>query len=211
MPWTPDLLARLKVLGVEPNAGQLEALDGYARLLAERGRTLNLLSAGDLERIYDRHFIDSLSAAALVDWSGKVAVDIGTGAGLPGLPLAITLPEASFVLVDRTRKRISFIEHVIRKLGLRNAIAVWGSVEDVGRDPDHSEQADVATVRAVTDTAAALALADPLLRAEGRVLLWQSAAQWADDPPPAGWAAEWRPTPGIDTDGRGIRMCWRNG
>ena len=209
MPWTPELLDYLAGLSVTLSENQQTASNRYADLLTQRGKSLNLLSAGDLARIYDRHLCDSLVGVPVIDWTGKRVVDIGTGAGLPGLPLAVMLPDTQFTLLDRTRKRISFLQYVIRDLDLPNAEAVWGSAEDLSHDDTRGGSYDAAVFRAVTGTEPALKLASPLLKPEGSVLIWQSREQWDNDTTPEEWRAEWVELPAPDGSLRGIRICTR--
>jgi 16S rRNA (guanine527-N7)-methyltransferase len=204
---TRDLLPYLLNLGVDLDEMQAKLLDRYADLVRERGKTLNLVSAADAERVMERHVADSLAGAPLIPAGTTAVVDIGTGAGFPGIPLAIAHPETRFVLVDRTRKRVAFLMHVAQVLGLSNAEAVWSPVEKVFSLPGMPDAFDVATVRAVADTGRALELARPLLAEGGIALLWQSPEQDRSEETPAGWTADWVPVESPDGIERGIRVC----
>jgi len=205
----PDLVAALAEAGVRLTPAQEAVVDCYAALVADRGRSLNLVSAGDLARFYDRHLFDSLVAVPLMKWTGTEVVDVGSGAGLPGIPIAIACPEAHVLLVERTRKRVAFMTYAIRALAIGNAEALWMDVRDLART--RGGFADVVTIRAVAATDEALALADGVLRPDGVVLLWQTEQQRAREPTPPGWRASWRPTPSRDGVCRGIRVCARAG
>jgi len=207
MSWPPDALAELAAWGVALTDEQQERLERYAALIAERGRRLNLVSSGDYERLYDRHLFDSLTAVPLVEWSGKRVFDVGSGAGLPGIPLAIACPEARLTLVERTRKRAAFLVHAIYMLGLANADAQWADVRDLARQDAFAHAADIITVRALAGTSDALELVRGALRAKGCVLLWQTADQWEREPTLEGYHAGWHPTPSRDGVRRGIRVC----
>jgi 16S rRNA (guanine527-N7)-methyltransferase len=207
MPWPPDALATLERHGVRLTSEQVGLLDRYAGLISERGRVLNLVSASDCGRLYDRHLFDSLTAVPLVEWWGKRVLDLGSGAGLPGIPLAIALPTARFTLIDRTRKRVAFIVQAISALALTNVNALWSDAVHLAQQPAHAHEADILTVRAVAETRKALSLARPLLKPTGTVLLWQTLDQWKREPTPDGFDGEWRPVPSRDDIERGIRLC----
>ena len=206
MPWPTETLAALAVGGIVLSEGQQAALDRFAALVGDRGRRLNLVSSGDIGRLFDRHIFDSLTAVPLADWSGARVVDIGSGAGFPGIPLAIACPEARIVMADRTRKRVSFLQYVIEELALAHAEAVWRDAGDLT-----GVQADIVTARAVARTHKVLAVADRLLTEGGTALLWQTARQWEQEPTPDGWSADWHRTLSRDNVQRGIRVVRRAG
>lgn len=205
--WTPNALAVLDAVGIKLSAEALSTLERYADLVSLRGTSLNLVSAGDADRILDRHVFDSLTALPLIDWENRDVVDIGSGAGFPGIPLAITQPSARFVLVDRTRKRVAFLMHAIRELQLENTAAVWIDAEALARQ--RGPCADTVTIRAVTSTDDALKLAAPLLKPSGVVLLWQTADQYERDSTPSEWTTKWCLVPSLNSVERGIRVCSR--
>ena len=206
MPWPGDTLAALAAGGVVLSEAQQALLDRFASLVRERGRRLNLVSPGDAGRLYDRHIFDSLTAVPLAHWSRARVVDIGSGAGFPGIPLAVACPDARVVMTDRTRKRVLFVAHAIEELGLENAEAVWTDAGDLG-----SAAADIVTARAVADTRKVLAVADRLTKPNGRVMLWQTVRQWHEEPTPQGWSATWHRTASRDDVERGIRIVTRAG
>lgn len=125
----------------------------YMAWILGRGHQLNLTAITGGLAMYEKHILDSLSLLPLVDnaagGSKAVLVDVGTGAGLPGLILAIMRPELNVVLNDSLKKRLNFIDEVIADLGLQNAVTVHARAEDLGRDPAHRERADIAVARAV--------------------------------------------------------------
>ncbi len=203
--WTPDVLAALDASGISLGAEILASLVRYADLVSLRGKSLNLVSASDADRILERHVFDSLTALPLIDWEDRDIVDVGSGAGFPGIPLAITQPLARFVLVERTRKRVAFLMQAIRELGLSNTTAVWSDAETLARQ--HGAFADIVTIRAVASTNDALALAAPLLNTTGAALLWQTADQFERESTPTEWIVEWCAVPSLDSVERGIRLC----
>ena len=119
-----------------------------------------------------RHFLDSLSPLLLLkdtfscDQTVKI-IDIGSGAGFPGIPLAIMMPKAQFVLTDALQKRIRFLDETIEKLELNNVTAVCGRFEDLARDPVYRESFDLAVSRAVAEFRILLEFSVPFLKTNG--------------------------------------------
>jgi 16S rRNA (guanine527-N7)-methyltransferase len=142
-------------------------------LLRTRGVELGLIAEGDRGRIRERHIEDSLRALACVGADDHLVVDMGSGAGLPGVPLAIALPSVAFVLVEARRRRGAFLEMVAAELPLRNVTVEVGRAEDLGI------QADLCVARAFAPLPASWRIAGPLLRPGGR-LLYFAGATWAE-------------------------------
>lgn len=147
---------------------QMAMLETVQAELIAWNEQLNLTAITDPEGIQIRHFLDSLSLATAVDFAdGFRVVDVGTGAGFPGLVIAIMYPEATVTLLDSTGKKLKFIDHLIAKLGLTNAHTLHGRAEDVGNLPAHREQYDVVLARAVARLPALLEYCLPLARVGG--------------------------------------------
>ncbi len=160
-----DLLTGAAALGVELNPAQADALLGFGALLARWNQAFNLVSRRDIERLLPRHLLDSLSAAT--ELAPSRVLDLGTGAGLPGVPLAIVQPQLQFTLVDRNERKIRFIGQVVRELGLANVTPLCA---DVARMPGN-DSFDTVVTRAVAAPAGIWALAEPRLAPAGRLVL----------------------------------------
>lgn len=122
----------------------------YQELLLDWNTRMNLTAITDPVAVQDKHFLDSLSCIhALADAEGKRLIDIGTGAGFPGIPLKIALPGVEVTLLDSLKKRVGFLNAIIDELGLTGIRAVHGRAEECARLPAYREQYDYAFARAV--------------------------------------------------------------
>ncbi len=156
---------------------QREQLAVYAGLLAEKNQVMNLTGITDPEGIALRHFADSLAAPALAAIpQGAKVVDVGTGAGFPGLVLAIARPDIHVTLLDSQRKRLLFLEEVLAAAGIGNAVTSWSRAEDAGRNAALRESFDVAVARAVAAMPVLAEYLAPLVRVGGRLLAWKGDA-----------------------------------
>lgn len=133
-----------------------------------------MVAKGDADRIYSRHILDSLAAGAVLRASDRTVYDLGSGAGLPGVVLAIAFPAARFVLVESRSRRAGFLELVVERLGLSNAEIAATRVEDL------QDGGDVATARAFAPLERSWRLARPLLREGGRLVYF--AGEGLDNP-----------------------------
>ena len=168
-----DALARfLEQRGVDPGRN-IEALEAYERLVGRWNARGNLVSRADLGRLRDRHVLDSLGL--LPWWSGSLA-DVGSGAGLPGLPMAIARPEAPVTLIERSERKARFLRQVVIELSLGNVEIVEADVgRRQGRGSLNGRVFDTVTARAVAPPGATWKLQRGLLGAGGVALL-QSAS-----------------------------------
>ena len=131
---------------------QAAMFEQYKDLLIQWNKKFNLTAITDENDIIIRHFLDSLSVALAMDDNKKGAslIDIGSGAGFPGLPLKIMLDELDVILMDSVGKKVSFLQEVINILGLKNVTAINSRAEDLAKLPDYREKFDFATARAVS-------------------------------------------------------------
>ncbi len=163
--WLAALLAGTKQLGVALSPAQAGACWTLAVALRERNQHVNLTAIDDLDAMRGLHFLDSLAIAPHLGAARRV-LDVGTGGGFPGLPLAIACPDRQFTLIDGTQKKIRFVEEAIGLLGLENAAAFSARAESFKPDA----RFDVVIVRAVGQLADLARLCRPLLAREGRLL-----------------------------------------
>lgn len=135
---------------VELNAEQLEKFEIFYRLVAEWNTKINLTAIVEPKEFILKHFIDSLTLWNEEKFFGaKKVIDVGTGAGFPGIPLKIFKPDLEIFLLDSLKKRVEFLKQVVMELDLQNVICLHGRAEDFARDKDFREQFDLATSRAV--------------------------------------------------------------
>ena len=131
-------------LGIELNEHQKEQFDQYYELLVEWNKVMNLTGITEYEEVNLKHFTDSLSIARVKDMHQvQSVIDIGTGAGFPGIPLKIVYPELEVVLLDSLNKRIKFLDEVIRTLGLEKIRTIHGRVEDFAKKKEYRECFDL--------------------------------------------------------------------
>jgi 16S rRNA (guanine527-N7)-methyltransferase len=149
---TPPLLeAGARDLGVTLDARALEALAVYQHELTLWNERLNLTAITDPEAIVVKHFLDSLSCAVAVDLgAARSLIDVGTGAGFPGLVLKIAFPHLTVLLLDAVEKRLRFLDRLCARLDLHGVSTLHARAEEAGRDPRWREQFDLVTARAVT-------------------------------------------------------------
>ncbi len=129
---------------------QAEQFYDYYRLLIEKNKVMNLTAITNFEEVVKKHFIDSLKVSGLIDMSRmKTMIDVGCGAGFPGIPLKIAFPELSVTLLDSVGKKVHFLEDVSEQLSLKNVEAVHSRTEDLARNPCCREKYDLAVSRAL--------------------------------------------------------------
>lgn len=150
----------------------IPALLRYAELLAEKNRVMNLTAITDPEEVARLHFLDSAALLALADFREKSVVDVGTGAGFPGLPLKILEPSIRLTLLDAQNKRVNFLQEVCRDLGLSGVTCVHGRAESFAGE--HREGFDLAVSRAVAALPVLAELCLPLVKAGGYFLAMKS-------------------------------------
>lgn len=159
----------LKELDIELSDLQLNQFYRYMNLLIEWNKVMNLTGITDPEEIIIKHFIDSLTVLDKIDKRDSI-IDVGTGAGFPGIPIKIAFPEAKVVLLDSLNKRIKFLNEVIEQLQLNNIETIHGRAEDYGKDKKYREKYDIAIARAVAPLNILLEYLMPFTKVKGKVL-----------------------------------------
>jgi 16S rRNA (guanine527-N7)-methyltransferase len=163
-----SLQKSVRAFHLELDARQIEAFEIFYRELIDWNTRVNLTAISDREQVIVKHFMDSLSLATVLHPTASASlVDIGAGAGFPGIPLKIAFPALQLTLLEATRKKVEFLNHVIARLGLPDTRAVQARAEDWGKDPAHRERFDYAVARAVADLPVLLEYALPLVRVGG--------------------------------------------
>lgn len=167
------LRAGCEDVGVRISPEQSDACAEYARLLVEWNERMNLTGITAPEEMAIKHFVDSVSVLAhdLIPKKGRV-VDVGTGAGFPGLCLRIFRPDIELILMDAVAKRLRFLEAVIDRLQLDGVVCVHARAEDAGRG-EWRERCDVGVARAVATTNVLAEYVLPLVRIGGRMVAWK--------------------------------------
>jgi 16S rRNA (guanine527-N7)-methyltransferase len=166
-----DLLATTAAAwGYPLSPAQLNQFDVYAAELRRWNERVNLTAIADDLGIVTRHFLDSLRCAQSWGVAPQSLVDIGTGAGFPGLPLKILRPELQLTLVESIAKKATFLRHMVDTLGLTNVEIVVARAEAAARDPAQRERYDVAVARAVAELRVLAEYCLPLCRIGGRFL-----------------------------------------
>jgi 16S rRNA (guanine527-N7)-methyltransferase len=162
-------------LGLTLAPKQVEQFERYAIELIEWNRRINLTAITDPNEIVRKHFLDSLSPIAAGDLEkADHIVDVGSGAGFPGLPIKIARPELRLTLLEATRKKCEFLRRLAAVLQLSDVTIVNARAEDAGRDPAHRERYEVATARAVAEMSTLAEYTLPLVRVGGRVTVQKS-------------------------------------
>lgn len=158
-------------LGVSLSGGQVDQFARYLALLLDWNERMNLTAVRQPEDIRIRHFLDSLSCAKVTgDLNGRSLIDVGTGAGFPGLPLKILFPQLRLTLVESVAKKVDFLQAVVTELGLDNVTLLAERAELLGQQPQHRQQYDWAVARAVAELRVLVEYLLPLCRVGGHVL-----------------------------------------
>ena len=146
----------------------------YMNTLLEWNKNVNLTAITYVREIIEKHFIDSLTILNRIE-NNKTIVDVGTGAGFPGIPLSIMNPTLKITLVDSLNKRLVFLQEVINQLGLKNVELVHARAEDFGQNKKYREKFDVATSRAVANLSTLSEYLIPLVKVGGKCICMKAA------------------------------------
>ena len=176
----PILESHSDEISVPLSAEEIRSFQIYATMLKEKNKVMNLTAVDDNKGIAMKHFIDSLTLCPYIREEESKAkgqltfIDVGTGAGFPGLPVKISCPELSVTLMDSLEKRLKFLGEVIDALGLKDCTTVHSRAEDAGRNKKFREKYDIVTARAVARLSVLAEYCLPLVKVGGVFLAMKS-------------------------------------
>jgi len=200
--WKQRLAAGAAELGVRLDESQVDLLWRYAAMLRERNEHVNLTSIVSPEGILNLHMLDSLTIAAHLG-DARAIIDVGTGGGFPGIPLAVAFPDRQFTLIDGTQKKIRFVSEAIAALDIRNATAIAARAESVPAVDERQPHFDLVVARAVATLAELVHNAGDLVAPQGRLLAMKGRLPEEEiSAVPRGWRAEVTRlrVPGLDAE-----------
>ena len=163
------LYEKTKQIGIELKEEQLEKFYLYMNILLEWNEKINLTAITNEEEIILKHFVDSLTINKYIE-EGKSIIDVGTGAGFPGIPIKILREDLKVTLLDSLNKRINFLNEVIEKLDLKKIECIHGRAEEFGKNKNYREKYDFATSRAVANMSTLSEYLIPFVKVGGKVL-----------------------------------------
>lgn len=170
------LYATIQKFGVEIDDNAFERLDKYAEMLVETNKSFNLTAITEPDDVTVKHFADCLALFGIVDISeNSKIIDVGTGAGFPGLVLLLTRPDIKMTFLDSTKKKLGFIQNVLDETGVK-AEVVHARAEEAGQNPQYREKYDFATARAVANLTNLSEYCLPFVKVGGEFISMKSAA-----------------------------------
>lgn len=176
-----DVLTEMTVqFGIELTRDQTKKIIEYMFKILDLTEKVNLTSIKDPQEFVEKHLLDSLLALPYIKKSEQKIIDIGTGGGFPGVPLAIALPDNQFILLDSTAKKLSMVEHAIKELGIKNVTCVHARAEDASHFPAYRDKYDYVVSRAVAPLPILAELCLPFLKPDGVFLAFKG-RQYEDE------------------------------
>ena len=167
--------SKINTLHIELSKEQYSPYVTYYNLVVEKNKVMNLTGITEFDEFIDKHYIDSLSIVNAVDMTRvNSIIDVGTGAGFPGIPLKIAFPHLKITLLDSLNKRINFLNEVIEALGLQNVETCHGRAEDFGHRKEYREQYDLCVSRAVANLSTLTEYCLPFVKVGGQFVSYKS-------------------------------------
>ena len=164
----------LNNLNINLSNDQMQQFIDYYEMLIEYNKVMNLTAITDFNEVIHKHFIDSLSLVKVLSLESERVLDLGTGAGFPGIPIKIAFPEVEIVLLDSLNKRVNFLNEVIQKLNLNKISTVHGRAEDFGRSDKYRETFDLCVSRAVAKLSSLSEYCLPYIKPGGYFVSYKS-------------------------------------
>ena len=165
----------LEKLNISLSEEQISQFITYYEMLVDKNKVMNLTAITEFEEVIEKHFLDSISLCQVYDLNKKVKIlDLGTGAGFPGIPIKIAFPEVNVVLADSLNKRILFLDEVIDALKLEKVETVHARAEELGRDKNYREQFDLVVSRAVANLSSLGEYCLPFVKQGGQFISYKS-------------------------------------
>ncbi|MBE5910994.1 16S rRNA (guanine(527)-N(7))-methyltransferase RsmG [Pseudobutyrivibrio sp.] len=153
---------------------KIQQLDLFYELLVEKNKVMNLTAITEFDEVIVKHFADSLSICSVLPSDVENICDLGTGAGFPGIPMAIAYPDLKFTLIDSLNKRIKFLQEVVDALGLNNVTLIHARAEEAGKNKIYREQFDLVVSRAVANISTLSEYCLPLVKVNGYFISYKS-------------------------------------
>ena len=163
------LLDRLKKIAIYADPQQVEKVNKYMLLILAWNKKINLTAITDEREIILKHFVDSLTVLKYINEKDNI-IDVGTGAGFPGIPIAIMMPNVKITLLDSLNKRINFLNEVIKELDLKNVETIHSRSEDCGKDMLYREKYDISIARAVANLSTLSEYLLPFVKIGGKMI-----------------------------------------